>query len=96
MSSPTPKKRVRITDAFEQRVEMVDGRFDLPNKTLDAMNQIRGAAAAFARVLQQVHSDLGKDNVNYGRLIAAVDLIQNAKNVACDAVILPHAIKDEK
>lgn len=75
-------------DPVQRRVEMINGRFDLPAETVKAMEQIRVATEVCARAIQSATADV---QVDTGRLIATMDMLQQAKNVACDAVILPHA-----
>lgn len=79
-----------ITDPVAKRVAMINGRFDLPPATLEAMATMRAAFDACARAVEQTATGVERDT---GRLIATMDLLQQAKNVACDAVILPHARK---
>lgn len=80
----------KITDPVTKRVEMINGRFDLPQETIQAMNDIRQAVDQCARSIQTATSKVETDT---GRLIATMDLLQQAKNVACDSIILPHATK---
>jgi len=89
------KKRVRVpvTDPVERRVEMINGMFDLPQETRQAMAAVRESAEAFARALRAIYTTPGIQ-VDTGRAIASIDTIQSIKNVACDALILPHATKE--
>ena len=87
------KKRamVPITDPVEKRVAMINGRFDLPDNTLTVMNNIRIECDSLARNLAIEVKSVEHDT---GRLVATIDLLQQLKHVACDAVILPHATKE--
>jgi hypothetical protein len=78
-------------DPLEARVEMINGRFDLPKETLEAMDQIRKATETASREIHRAATLVPK--YDKGRLIATMDLLQQAKNTACDALILPHAVK---
>ena len=78
---------VNCTPVFA-RTAMIDGYFNLPEPTIDAMKEIRAAFAECAKKVQ--HVTLGAGAFDIGRLIACIDLIQQAKNVACDSLILPH------
>lgn len=90
-ASREKRARVPITDPVEKRVEMINGMFDLPAETLLTMREIRSASDEFARRIQAAVSKVPHDT---GRVIATIDLIQQLKNTACDAVILPHASKE--
>ena len=83
-------KKVKVTDALSQRVAMVGEDALLPVVAHSAMIEVREAAEHFAQIVIGLVDTLGKDNVNYGRLIAAVDTIQQAKYIAYDAITLPH------
>jgi hypothetical protein len=76
---------------IEARVDMINGYFPLPGGTVEAMKTVRAAADVFARALLQVSKEVSV--VDTGRMIAAIDLIQQTKNVACDSLILPYAVK---
>lgn len=68
---------------------MIDGQFTLPDDSPAAMRTIRQAIAGAAeKMASAVESVTGYD---VGRLRAAVDFLQQAKDVACQAVILPFA-----
>ena len=79
-----------IEDPVEKRVAMINGYFDLPTDTVDGMKEIRLAVADCAHRLEAVFK---RCKVDTGRAIATIDLLQQTKNVACDALILPHASK---
>jgi len=85
-------KRVAIDDPIEKRAAMVNGMFDLPGETLAAMGEVCQASEVYAKELQTIFKKNGL-KVDTGRAIAAMDGIQATKNIACDALILPHASK---
>ncbi len=85
-------KRVAITDPVEARVAMINDFFDLPEETEQAMGEVRRAAEVFAKALESIYK---KNKHDKGRAIASIDLIQQTKNVACDALILVHAEKED-
>jgi len=86
----TATNKRKVTDAVEARVEMINGMFDLPDATREAMKHVRAATETAARAVRAaVEAAPAHDK---GRLIAALDALQAAKNVACDALILPHAV----
>jgi hypothetical protein len=90
MANVTTRSTTRNA-AVHARVSMINGRFDLPERTPPALNLVREAVAdAAEKVTSAVE---GAETHDTGRLIAALDLLQQAKNVACDALILPHAPK---
>lgn len=76
-------------DPLSARVAMINGRFDLPDGIIGQMREVREACQHCARVLKAVF-DEAKDK-DTGRCIAAIDALQLAKNIACDALILPAA-----
>jgi hypothetical protein len=79
-------------DALEERVLLIDGQFTHPNA--DRLKELR---AVFAKCAQDVARICkGDPNVNVGRVIAAVDLLQQAKDTACCALLLPYAKTDPR
>jgi hypothetical protein len=84
------RKKVPITDPIEKRVAMINGYFDLPQEQIDGMKEIRSAVAECGAKLEQVFK---KTKIDTGRAIASIDELQKAKNIACDALILPFAEK---
>jgi hypothetical protein len=68
---------------------MINGNFPLPDETVAAMRTIRSDASVLAGLL--LSSARAAGTYDTGRLIAALDLLQQVKNVAIDALILPHA-----
>ncbi len=85
-------KRVPIVDPIEARVAMTNGWFELSDETKKDMSTIREASEQYAKTLEAVFKRAKHDK---GRAIASIDAIQLAKNIACDALILPFASKDE-
>jgi len=86
------------------RVELMNGMFDLPQETKDAMNEIREVLEEADRKLAQIFieptDDSGtayKDRVLHdkGRVIAGFDLVQQAKNVMIDGLLFKHATAKE-
>jgi hypothetical protein len=81
---------VKIEDPIEKRVAMINGYFNLPDDTVKGMKEIREAVSECAHKLE---STFKRCKIDTGRAIATIDLLQQAKNVGCDALILPHAEK---
>lgn len=54
MDAAPSNKRVRVTDPIMVRVELMNGMFDLPQETKDAMNQIREILEEADRKLARV------------------------------------------
>lgn len=79
---------------LDARCAMVDGNFDLTPETREQMKAIR---SAFAECAQRLNEIFQKSGVGYdrGRAIASLDHLQQAKNIACDALILPNYVKKE-
>lgn len=90
-TAAAPKKRVRITDPVEARVELINGMFPLPQASKEAMGDVRNAIEVAARAIARSVQANPHDK---GRLIHTLDLLQQAKDTACVALILPHAEKD--
>lgn len=85
------------TDPVSARVALINGNFDLPEESVQAMKNIRKAVSDAAEIIERESKRVKHD---VGRLIAAVDTLQQAKDVACVSVILPHykpqePVKDE-
>ena len=75
---------------IEARAKLVNGNFTLPDNTISALKEIREACGELAQKLLDItrQADL---KVDTGRMIAAMDLVQQVKDTACVSVILPHA-----
>lgn len=90
-----------MADAVRARLELVNGTFALSDATKAGMTTactvLSSAAEAIvvdlvARGLLNPASPV-QTQVDVGRLIAALDTLQAAKNLFCDALTLPHAPK---
>ena len=86
------KKRL-VTDPVEARVELINGNFDLPKESVDAMRTVRSVISEAAKKLRVAVEAAPKHDK--GRLIAALDSLQHAKDTACVSLILPFASKDD-
>lgn len=74
--------------ALDARVALIDNCFNFGDDTTAAAREIRQACQECAKKIRDAAQTVPHD---YGRLIAAIDQLQQVKNTACDAVILPHA-----
>ena len=83
-------KNVLDNPAVRARVEMFSTRYDSNEAEAEVKDEIREAARQFA---MHISVSLSHVDCDQGRLIAALDLIQQAKNVAIDSLILKQAIK---
>lgn len=92
--SATDKKALNPLADVDARINGLDGTFPIPAETKAAWPKIRAAIATAARVIRNEVDKLGHANYNYGRLIHAIDLLQQAKDTAIMATILPHAPKE--
>jgi hypothetical protein len=75
---------IKDNEALKIRVGMVNGMFALDEATKDFMPLVR-------RKIEEVAADLvnhAPDTCDIGRLIAAVDMLQQAKNTFIDSAIL--------
>ncbi|QJX71277.1 hypothetical protein F-S17_0013 [Faustovirus] len=77
-------------EAITTRAKLVNGNFNLPTETINAMREIREACSELATRLEAIVKADGAQ-FDTGRMIAAMDLVQQVKDTACVAVILPHA-----
>jgi len=71
---------------------LINGNFDLPAKNIAAMKQVREIVAECAQKLTEAVTEVSRHyGVGYdtGRLIAALDLLQQVKDTACVSLILP-------
>lgn len=71
-------------EAIQVRVDMINGQFGLDEETLKFMRLVREEIAALAEKLSKARPE----SANIGRFIAAVDHLQQTKNLFCDAAIL--------
>ena len=97
---PPQKKKKWLNAQHEARVDMINGNFPLPEATVLMMRSIRSTIANCAKLIEEEMNRHGAEHdlkVDGGRVTAGFDLLQQARNVFCDAVILPHATprKDE-
>ena len=78
--------------ALRSRVALINGHFDLPADVKKAMDNIR---LAISEAAVAVHKTCTASGIKFdaGRLIHAIDLMQQAKDTACVALILPFANK---
>jgi hypothetical protein len=75
---------------IETRAKLVNGNFTLPDVTLMALRDIRAACGELANKLHEI-TLRGDLLIDTGRMIAAMDLVQQTKDTACVGVIPPHA-----
>lgn len=73
--------------SIDARVAIINGAFDLPDKTPEVMSEVRKILAKAAEDLKVV---LLAEKHDIGRVIATMDLLQQAKDTACTSLILPH------
>lgn len=87
MAATTPD--ARFLEALGNNMAMINGHFELPPETIEAMKKIRQAVDECAFKIKVATVDAG---VKYdaGAMIGMVQQLQAVKNKACDAVILPH------
>lgn len=70
--------------AVQVRLDMIDGMFDLRAETTDYMKSVRKSVSDVARSVVEG----APEDVDVGRIIAALDALQQVKNVLCDAAII--------
>lgn len=80
----------RLLAVIDARVKLINGHFELPQETKKEMEDIRNACQAAAEEIQAIVTH-GKVKYDAGRIIHALDLLQQVKDTACVALILPHA-----
>lgn len=71
-------------DAVKLRIDFINGQFPLDKPTTDFMAFVRAEMAATARRI----AERSPDSCDVGRFIAAMDHLQQAKNLLCDSAIL--------
>lgn len=82
-----------IKDAIEKRVDLITAYYDpLPPTVSPAMKKIRAACGEAAQKIHEAVKEAGDYDV--GRVIHAMDLLQQVKNCAVDGIIMPHAYKE--
>jgi hypothetical protein len=77
--------------AVAARVDLVKAGVPLPDATVEAVKRICAITGQAAEELTATIE--GTKAYDIGRLIAALDQLQQAKNTACDAINLPHHLK---
>lgn len=78
--------------AVAVRADMINGRFELDEKTVTYMDRARVQIQA---CVESLKSD-APSTIDVGRLIAFIDAMQAAKNILCDAVILGSELDTRK
>lgn len=92
---PVTKKR-KLNEQHVARVSLIEGSHkDLPKETQEIMKTLHTGAQNYAFHIK-VSLESGSSDFKFdpGRVTAALDLIQQAKNVLDDALILPHTKND--
>lgn len=87
MEEAPEKKRSRFAP-IAARVDMINGNFELPTVSVTLMREIRECVAAAAKQIEEIFETAPEYDM--GRAIHTIDLLQQAKNTACDALILPY------
>jgi hypothetical protein len=83
MSEPTTYEQNKQIAVM---VDMVNGNFDLPNATVEYMREVRAICERAARELTgEATRGVTLDG---GQINAAIQLLQQVKNKACDAAII--------
>jgi hypothetical protein len=88
MAAVTTRAKARNA-AVQARLEMMDGTFPLSQEAKDAIVRVHGATKDAMEAMVAAVESAGAYDM--GRLIAAQDLLQQAKGVACVAIALPRA-----
>jgi hypothetical protein len=78
----------RSQESVNARVKLINGNFALPDDVSPFMKLVRETLSEAAQRI----TDQLPNTVDPGRLIAALDQLQIAKNMFCDAAILPHHV----
>jgi len=87
-----PKRKMVQMQTHEARAALVNGNFDLPAAVFkEAMPEVR---AIVARAAADMLVALKKHKTDQGRVTAALDTLQHAKDIACVALILPWALEE--
>jgi hypothetical protein len=77
---------------IQLRVDLINGQFELDQKTKDFMVEVRINIATVANELV----NLSPGTCDVDRFIAALDHLQQAKNLFCDSAILGLEAKRRK
>jgi len=86
-----------LPQALYQRAAMINHRFStVPEASFVSAEAVRTAMGTTAEIMLQVTAKLNaRGGVDVGRVIAALDQLQAAKNTFIDSIILPHGPKNE-
>lgn len=79
-------------DAIDVRVDMINGQFELDQETLLFMKIARVECAALADKLNKARPA----TLDVGRFIAAIDHLQQVKNILCDSAIIGGEMSNRK
>ena len=72
--------------SLDARIEMIDGYFDLPKVNIDAMNAVRAVLKKAALEIKAIAATV--PNADMGTLVRSVQLLQECKDVTCQAFII--------
>lgn len=75
---------------IDDYVEMLDGNFPLADGCSEAMGAVRAAIAEASKKLKQCYDTPGL-YIDEDAALRSIQLLQQAKDVACQAIILPNA-----
>lgn len=76
---------------IQDRLHLINGNLKLSPEQIQSMKQIREIISEAAYKMYAVIQNLPHDT---GRLIAAIDGLQSAKNVACESILLAPGIRE--
>lgn len=89
-SGPTPTADARFLEALGNNAAMINGHFNLPKDTVVAMGAVREAVSECMFKIYMATVATGTVKYDSGAMIHVSQLLQQAKNRACDALILPY------
>lgn len=75
--------------SLEARASMIDGTFELPKSNQDAIPRIRAILANAAQGIIGILNSA--DAFDYGTATRSIQALQESKDLACQALILPYA-----
>lgn len=76
-------------EAFQLRSELPNAQFNITDAHKHAMNAFRATVGEASTTAEAIVRGMGSvDPAAFGRFVAGIDLLQQAKNVFCDGVIL--------
>lgn len=89
------KRRIPLT-GLAARVELIDDNVELPpdRSSQAAMRAFTESISDAAKEIEGYLSRHPQVKYDMGRMIHAIDLLQQANNTACAAVKLPHVSKE--